>query len=115
MPPLSPLEALETQVQELQAALVASDPAAVQQHAQTVRGATAALADWLARMPAGELPREMRQRAQALSAQLSSTRDQLARVMAITSQQAAVLLPPVDPVTYGPAGTSKARIYRAPG
>lgn len=115
MPPPSPLQLLEAQILELQTALVASDPARVEQHAQSVRRSMAALADWLTQTPAGELPPDTRQRALALGAQLSSTRDQLARVLAITSQQAASLLPPVETVTYGSAASNKARIYRAPG
>jgi hypothetical protein len=114
-PPPSPLEVLEAQVGELQAALVAADPATVQQRALAVRSATAALADWLDRTPFAQHTEEIRQRIRALGAQLNSTRDQLARVMSLTSQQAASLLPPADLVTYGPAATSKARIYRAPG
>ena len=112
-PPPSPLEALEAQVRELQEALVSARPADVERQAQAVRGATAALADWLARIPPP--PEATRQRILALGAQLNGTRDQLARVLSLTSQQAASLLPPDDLVTYGPAGASKARIYRAPG
>lgn len=115
MPAVSPLEALEARMLELRAALTASDPGAIEQHAQAVRDATAALAGWLAQTPADRLPQDTMPRAQALGAQLSGTRDQLARVMALTAQQAATLLPPVDSVTYGPAGASSARMYRAPG
>lgn len=115
MPAPSPLEALEAQMQELQKALVAADPVALEQHAHAVRNATTMLAQWLTSMPASALPPDAQPRARALATQLNATRDQLARVMALTSQQAASLLPPVDPVTYGPHGASKARIYRAPG
>ena len=115
MPPATPLEALEAQVLELQAALLSADPTALEQHAHAVRNATVALAQWLTSTPVGALPPNARRRARALGTQLNATRDQLARVMAITSQQAASLLPPVDPVTYGPSGAAKARIYRAPG
>lgn len=115
MPPDSPLDTLESEIAQLQAALLDADPAAVEQQAQAVRSAIAALADWLARTTANTLPPATRQRAQALAARLGTTRDQLARAMALTSQQAGALLPPVDPVTYGPNTGNKARIYRAPG
>lgn len=115
MPPDTPLDILEAKLGQLQAALVSAPPAAVEQQAQLIRTAIAALADWLAKTPQNELPPAALQRARALGAQLGATRDQLARVMALTSQQAATLLPPVDPVTYGPNGTSKARIYQGPG
>lgn len=115
MPPDTPLDTLETEIAHLQAALLGADPTAVEQQAQAVRSAITALADWLAKTPANSLPPATRQRAQQLGAQLGTTRDQLARAMALTSQQAGTLLPPVDPVTYGPNTGNKARIYRAPG
>lgn len=111
----SPLQEFEAQLLGLQTALASSDPLAVEQQAQAVRRATTLLADWLAHTPASQLPPEAVQRAQALGAQLAGTREQLARVLAITGQQASSLLPPVDHATYGPTGTSQARIYRAPG
>ncbi len=114
-PPADALSALEAELLELQASLASSGPEALQQQALAVRASIGALAEWLAGTPPERLPPDAARRAQALAAVLAGTRDQLARVLALTQQQAASLLPPVDPVTYGPAGASKARIYQAPG
>lgn len=110
MPSDSALSALEARLRDLQAALTAPTPDKIQDHAQAVRDCITTLAQWLARTPPESLPPDTRRRAQALATQLSGTRDQLARVLALTQQQAASLLPPVDPVTYGPTGTSRTRI-----
>ncbi len=117
MPVGTPLERLEAALAELQASIASpSSPDGVPAHAQAVRAAMGALADWVAQTPADALPHDFAPRMQALGAQLGSTREQLARVLAITGQQAASLLPPAeDAVTYGPSSASKARIYRAPG
>ena len=115
MPVGTPLEQLEAALAELQASIVSPSPDAVPAHAQAVRAAMGALADWIAQAPDSERPHDFAARVQALGAQLGSTREQLARVLAITGQQAASLLPPADAVTYGPSSASKARIYRAPG
>lgn len=110
----TPLEQLEAALAELQASIASPNPDGVPAHAQAVRAAMGALADWVAQTPADTLPHDFTLRMQALGAQLGSSREQLARVLAITGQQAASLLPPADAVTYGPASASKARIYRAP-
>ena len=114
--PDTALATIEAQLQDLQAALLASDPQALQELAQQLRDAAAALAHL---QPAGgwqAWPQAPRQRVQAVPATLGMLRDQLARVLALTQQQAASLLPPLDGVTYGPqAATGPARIYRAPG
>lgn len=101
-----PLSSIEAQLQELQAALLASNPLSFEQAAAALRQAAAALAAAPVRDP---------ERIQALARQLTQVRDQLARVLALTQQQAATLLPPLDPVTYGSAPSNAPRIYRAPG
>ena len=55
------------------------------------------------------------QRIQALGTRLALVRDQLARVAALADRQAATVLPPVEPSTYGSPKGSAARIYRAAG
>ncbi len=101
-----PLSLIEAQLQELQAALLSSDPMGFEHGAQALRQAAAALAAAPASDP---------ERIQAIARQLAQLRDQLARVLALTQQQAAALLPPVDAVTYGGPASNAARIYRAPG
>lgn len=108
----SPLEALEAALAELQAALVASDPEAVGTQAQAVRSAMSALSDWAAKTPASQWPPGMAARARHIGEQLGNTREQLARVLAVTRQQAASLLPPADALTYGPGADRKAGAYR---
>ena len=109
------LTSIEAQLQDMQAALLASNPQAFEDTAVQLRGAAMALAQALAPV-AGALEPAATQRVQAIGRQLALVRDQLARVMALTERQAASLLPPVEGVTYGPSsGAAGARIYRAPG
>lgn len=106
------LSLIEAQLQDMQAALLSSDPQVFEQTATQLRQAALMLAQALgAGVPAGAA-----QRVQAIGARLSMVRNQLARVLALTERQAASLLPPVQGVTYGPSsGAQGARIYRAPG
>ena len=106
------LSLIEAQLQEMQAALVSSDPQALEHAAAQLSQAAATLAQALAAgVPAG-----VAQRVQAIATQLNLVRNQLARVLALTERQAASLLPPVQGVTYGPSSSAQgARIYRAPG
>lgn len=115
MPVGTPLDQLEAALSELQASIASPNPDAVPARAQAVRATMGALADWMAQTPESQRPHDCALRLQALGARLGSTREQLARRLAITGQQAASLLPPADAVTYGPSNASKARIYRAPG
>ncbi|GAB2748039.1 hypothetical protein GCM10027019_28860 [Melaminivora jejuensis] len=105
------LPLIEAQLQQLQAALLSSDPLALEQGAQTLREAAAALVQ----LRGQGLDGAAQQRLQALALQLSQVRDQLARVLALTQQRAVALLPPAESFTYGPASATPARIYRAPG
>ena len=120
----SPLEAslssIEAQLQDTQAALVATDPLSLEHAATRLREAAAAFAQALADAPARDAwPEAARQRVQAVAAGLGLLRDQLARVMVLTERQAASLLPPLEGVTYGKEGIAPtpvgARIYRSPG
>ena len=106
------LSLIEAQLQEMQAALLSSDPQTLEHTAARLRQAAATLAQALAAgVPAG-----VAQRVQAIATQLNLVRNQLARVLALTERQAASLLPPVQGVTYGPSSSAQgARIYRAPG
>ena len=108
------LTTIEAQLQDIQTALLAADPLALEPLAQRLRNTMAALSQAFAHHPEPPSP-PIRQRAQALASQLNQVRDQLARLLALTQQQAASLLPPIDHVTYGSAATPGARIYRAPG
>lgn len=109
------LSAIEAQLQDMQTALLSLDPQALQALAQQLRDAAGALAQLQQAAPQGWTS-EVRLRVQAIASALGLVRDQLARVLALTQQQAASLLPPLDGVTYGPQKTTgPARIYRAPG
>lgn len=107
--PLSPIEA---QLQELQAALLSSDPITLEQGAQALREAAASLVQ---AQQGQALDEPAQARLRTIARQLAQLREQLARVLALSERQAASLLPPVDPVTYGPSSATPARIYRAPG
>ncbi len=108
-----PLSLVEAQLQDLQAALLSSDPFTLEQGAAALRHAALALAQAQAHGDARDA--QAAERVRAIARELSQLRDQLARVLALTQQQAATLLPPVDAVTYGGNAATGARIYRAPG
>lgn len=107
-----PLSLIEAQLQDLQAALVASDALNFEQGAQALRQA----AMGLAALQGLSHDAQAAARIERLARQLLQLRDQLARVLALTQAQAATLLPPAETVTYGPSSAAGgARIYRAPG
>ena len=112
MPAPDPLSVIEEQLQELQTALAASDPISFEHAARTLRDAAAALAQ---HSRSAALTPAARARLRATAERLPQLRDQLARVLALTQQQAATLLPPTDAVTYDGKASTAARIYRAPG
>lgn len=106
------LSRIEAQLQDMQAALLSSDPQTLEQAATQMRQAVVDLAQAVG----PGVPEDVTQRVLATATQLHLTRNQLARVLALTERQAASLLPPVQGVTYGPSsGAQGARIYRAPG
>ena len=111
------LSSIEAQLQDMQAALVATDPLTLEKTALQLREAAAAFAGALADSPMRDAwPANAARRVQGVAAGLGLLRDQLARVLALTERQAASLLPPVEGVTYGPPSASQpARIYQAPG
>ncbi len=112
----STLSQVEAQLNQAQGALAALDPLTLENAIALLRHAAQAFAQALAAAPErSRWPSGLAERVQAAAAQLGRLRDQLARVQALTAQQAASVLPPVDGVTYGPSQASLARIYRKPG
>ncbi|MHA7599132.1 hypothetical protein ACX12L_04265 [Alicycliphilus sp. T452] len=113
MPLDDTLSSIEAQLQDMQAALLSSDPHTLEQTAAQLRQAAATLAQALG----PSVQQGAAERVQAIARRLTLVRDQLARVLALTEQQAASLLPPAQGVTYGPsmAPQGAARIYRALG
>jgi len=117
------LSTVETQLQDVQDALMATDPLALEQAATQLRVAATTLSQALAGSggaQASPLTEAQTQRIRAIGTRLPLLRDQLARLLALTERQAASLLPPAQGVmTYGSGpgqGASRgARIYRAPG
>ena len=104
------LSHIDAQLQEMQAALLSLDPQLLEQAAIQLREAVLGLAQ---AMGPG-VPEDMTERVLATATQLNLVRNQLARVQALTERQAASLLPPVQGVTYGPAGgAQRARLHRA--
>lgn len=120
------LSTVEAQLQDVQDALLATDPLSLEKAATQLRGAATLLAQALGGAAGGvggrtEPPSDdQARRIRAIGARLPALRDQLARLLALTERQAASLLPPVPGVvTYGSglgqSGAQGARIYRAPG
>jgi len=107
------LSLIEAQLQDMQAALLSSDPHTLEQTATQLREAVVTLAQAVS----PGVPDDVTERVLATATQLNLVRNQLARVLALTERRAASLLPPVQGVaTYGPSsGAQGARIYRAPG
>ncbi|QEA12597.1 hypothetical protein [Comamonas flocculans] len=114
MVPAPALDTLEAALAELQAALAdpASPPHMLEQRAHALRQAMTACADALDGTPAA-WPPDAARRLHAVGARLASTREQLARVLAITAQQAASLLPHTQELTYGPGASGKAQAWRS--
>ena len=117
------LSTVEAQLQDVQDALLATDPLSLEKAATQLRGAATVLAQALGGADARKAPPtdDQTRRIRAIGTRLSALRDQLARLLALTERQAASLLPPVPGVvTYGSSGLGQpgsqgARIYRAPG
>ena len=110
------LAAAEEKVQAASDALLAADPLKLEQCSGLLRDAAAALAQLVQRQEGTQaIDAASVQRIQALGTRLALVRDQLARVAALADRQAATVLPPVEPSTYGSPKGSAARIYRAAG
>lgn len=116
------LAAVEFELQNLSAALLASNPLALQASSEQLRQVAIDFIAALEGIRGKSLSDEMQQRIRKIHAALSVQRDSLARLAAVTDRQMAVLLPPTEtPATYSsvlgvPTGfTPAARIYRAAG
>jgi hypothetical protein len=122
--PLEPtLAALEKQLEEVSAALLAGDPLALERASGGLRQAVIDFSGMMERSRNQPLPAGMAVRLQKASAQLAMQRDNLARVTALVDRQVASVLPPADAAsTYGKAvgvrsgpGGAAARFYRNAG
>ncbi|MFT3813646.1 MAG: hypothetical protein QM740_09735 [Acidovorax sp.] len=94
-------------------ALLVADPLALERCCALLREGATELANALSSpRPHPEYP-QYAQRIQALGERLTHLRDQLARVLALASSQAAAMLPPQDAATYGQQGNAAPRMVRA--
>lgn len=116
------LHAVELQLQELSAALLAADPLALQACSERMRQVSVDFIAALEGLQVATVTQGLEQRIQQIHSTLSVQRDSLARLAALAERQAAVLLPPAHPTpTYGVAlgvqtsSAGAARIYSAAG
>ncbi len=116
------LRAVEVQLQELSAALLAADPVALQACSERMRQVSINFIAALEGLQVSAVTQGLEQRIHRIHTTLSVQRDSLARLSALADRQAAVLLPPANPTpTYGQAlgvhasTTGAARIYSAAG
>ena len=116
------LVAVEAQLQELSAALLAPDPFALQTCSEQMRQVAIDFVAALGGLQGQVLSEPLQRRIQQIHATLSIHRDSLARLAAVADRLAEVLLPPADSApTYAPglgfsAGVPvAARIYSAAG
>jgi hypothetical protein len=107
---------VETEVEAVSAALLATDPPVLELRSTALRQAAAELAEVMRRTHINALPPDLAKRLQAVGASVDMQRDNLARVAALTDRQVAAVLPPSDATTYGArAGGTAARIYKSAG
>jgi hypothetical protein len=107
------LASTEEKFQAAADALLATDALALERCCALLREGAAELANALSSpRPHPEYP-QYAQRIQALGERLTHLRDQLARVLALASSQAAAMLPPQDTATYGQQGNAAPRMVRA--
>lgn len=116
------LVAVESELQDLSAALLATDPLALQAHSEQMRQVAIDFIAALEGIRGRVLSDEVQQRIRKIHEALSVQRDSLARLAAVTDRQMAVLLPSAEaPPTYAsvrgvPTGLAPAaRIYSAAG
>lgn len=116
------LHAVEVQLQELSAALLAADPVVLQGCSERMRQVSVNFVAALEGLQVSAVTQGLEQRIQQIHTTLSVQRDSLARLSALADKQAAVLLPPPNPTpTYGQAlgvqasTPGAARIYSAAG
>ena len=114
------LAAVEQQIQEVSAALLAAEPQTLEKCSAQLRDAAAGLARMLTQpAPTGAFSPSVQKRLEAAAGQLSVQRESLARLAAVADRQLKGLLPPSDAATtYGSALGGKpqggvARIYRS--
>lgn len=121
MPLEDALSAVETQLESVSEALLASDPQALELGSTQLRDVAVQLSlimEQISRQDA-VVPAGLQKRLQAVGALLSMQREGLARLVVLTERQTAGLLPPTDAAgTYGSAvggrnAASMARIYRS--
>lgn len=113
------LGAIEKQLEEVSAAMLAVDPLALEKCSAQLRQAVADFSRVVESVRGQPFPEALAPRIQRVSEQLAMQRENLARVMALVDRQAASVLPPTDASTYGKAGAgpggAAARIYRSAG
>lgn len=117
------LAAVETELDDLTAALLSSDPTALQTCSEKLRQVAVDFITALDSMQGRNLPLSMQERVRHIHAALSVQRDSLVRLAAMTDRQVASILPQKAPsATYAnglvgqPTGmASAARIYSAAG
>lgn len=114
------LEAVEKQLEDVSAAMLAGDPVALEQCSAQLRLAIAGFSQVMESVRGRPLPADIAARIQRASERLAMQRDNLARVAAVVDRQVASVLPPADNTsTYGKTGAAPgsvaARIYRSAG
>lgn len=113
------LSLIETQLQDIESALLATDPVTLEPAATQLRQAAVFLLETVnqARHAGAGLTADQTQRTQTIASRLHMLREQLQRLLALTERQVATILPSLESVTYGEAGnsvgTSGARLYRS--
>ena len=122
MPLNQMLDGVEEQLAAVSAAMVAMDPATLEQSSMQLRQVAVQLAQALEGVQGKALPADILVRIRKISDSLAVQRDNLARLSAVADRQvASVLLPSDSASTYGkvpgasngPGGV--ARIYRSAG
>lgn len=116
------LDGVEEQLAAVSAAMVAMDPATLEQSSMQLRLVSVQLAQALDGVQGKALPADALRRIRKISDLLAVQRDNLARLSAVADRQAASVLPPSDNAsTYGKASGvgngpgGVARIYRSAG
>jgi len=114
------LEAVEKQLEDVSAAMLAGDPSALEQCSAQLRLAVAGFSQLMDGVRGRPLPADVAARIQRANERLAMQRDNLARVVALVDRQVASVLPPADnTATYGKTGAGPgsvaARIYRSAG
>ena len=122
MPLNQMLDGVEEQLAAVSAAMVAMEPATLEQSSMQLRQVAVQLAQGLEGVQGKALPSDVLGRVRKINDLLAVQRDNLARLSAVTDRQVASVLPPSDNAsTYGKASGAGngpggvARIYRSAG